>query len=593
MGGATVSISASRTAGVAPLGVFFEAVVENAGVDYPFHELLYEWDFGYSAGTFSYGNTLYNEKRYATGPRAAHVFSESGAALSATVTLTVKRRRSVLGVQTTEVVGTATQAITATGSVAEFDVEGKLLLVHATATVGSHPFSNADTTEQSGTISLATFNGWKSSGYRAILFRHGESFTLAGNFDPSASDGPFLIGAYNAANGDKPVLTSANANYTFNLSTNGNDDPRIVGVQIDNSSTGAGIRITNRVDHFLFLNVDTGDVGSHSFLAGASSPNIQTNGLPEYGFIHGCTTGNGTTQGGRAFSIDGKFLSVQGNSLDASQGSTTHTYRGGPVAGGVIAHNTFTHPSSGSSGQVHLKLQGHEPGEAVGDPDLAYLMIQDNIFTGGSLEPVHITAADGDGDERLHDIIFERNWLHSLTEPNNIISVADAARVTIRNNVAYIADADPDATQDTYMLKVDDGLDGSPTGVWFYNNTYVMLQLDGAGDDEPTVAEMVRIFAGVTAGTVHASNNLFYRPGSAAFMREDVAAGTDSNNLATSTNPIGTSPPTAITHYRLGSGSAAIDGGGEVAGLFADYERVALPDANSEVSIGAFQTDPA
>ena len=70
----------SRTSGVAPLSVFFDATTTIDGTLRPFHDLEYRWDFGdTSAGTWANGaQPNVNSKNYATGPVASHVFETPG-----------------------------------------------------------------------------------------------------------------------------------------------------------------------------------------------------------------------------------------------------------------------------------------------------------------------------------------------------------------------------------------------------------------------------------------------------------------------------------------------------------------------------------
>lgn len=578
-----VSISASRTSGVAPLGVFFEAVVTNAGVDYPFHELLYEWDFGASVtGSFAYGNTLYNAKRYATGPLAACVFDEAGFPGTVhTVTLTVKRRTG--GVTTT--IGTATETITTSSSITEFDVAGKLLLINQSGTVGTNPFSNADTRQVAGTYTRAALAADIAAGYRAILFRGNETHTFEGQMNFSASDGPFLLGAYDTGTA-KPTLTSADASYTLHYGTDGNDDARVVGVIIENTGGGDGLRVTADVDNLLVLNNDFGDVDGNCMQSWWS--NHTTNGLPNYAFVHGNTTGNGTTQGSSCLRWGYNYNSVQGNDLDGGDitGTGTHVWRDSGTYKGVYAHNTLTGPdlADGPTGRIY-KAQGFSPGEMTGDPTHGEILIQDNLIVGYTTEWFDIGRGDSPDAEKLRDFILERNFFSvpasvaDLT-PNlqRAIKVfgADTQRVTIRNNVGLVpASADSPLVE---LIQLSTALSGTLDSIWICNNSY-------SDENSPTGA-----FINVDAGTnVYCSNNLGSHDGANA---PDAVSGTvagDSNNVYVSDNPFSTNPPTAITHFRLGSGASEIDGGGEVAGLFDDYERVAI---DGGVNIGAMQTDP-
>ncbi|MFH1379257.1 MAG: PKD domain-containing protein, partial [bacterium] len=85
-------ITASRTAGVAPLAVFFDVVGEMSNPHVTWNEIEtheFIWDFG--AGSEA---DLSSGGRYADGYMAAHVFETPG---TYTVSLTVKQSGSIVG----------------------------------------------------------------------------------------------------------------------------------------------------------------------------------------------------------------------------------------------------------------------------------------------------------------------------------------------------------------------------------------------------------------------------------------------------------------------------------------------------------------
>ena len=152
-GVSTLSITQSRTTGVAPLAVHFRAVSSAAGD--PFRELSYVWSFG------------------ASGPLAAHVFDVG------THVVTVDTGSAQA---TVEIVATDPDALTTTC------------------------VANADTFEgcPSGAAHLETASfGASVVGGGRILFRRGDTFTSSAQVTITAA-GPGLIGAFGT--GAKPII---------------------------------------------------------------------------------------------------------------------------------------------------------------------------------------------------------------------------------------------------------------------------------------------------------------------------------------------------------------------------------------------------
>src|SRR3972149_6052856 len=98
----TASVVPSRTSGVAPLSVFFDATTTTSdATTRPFHDLDYAWDFGDpSAGAWALDGLPKNQ---AKGGVAGHVFETPG---TYTVTLTV---RNALGETDTQRVSITVQ----------------------------------------------------------------------------------------------------------------------------------------------------------------------------------------------------------------------------------------------------------------------------------------------------------------------------------------------------------------------------------------------------------------------------------------------------------------------------------------------------
>lgn len=590
-GGVTVSIVPSRTSGVAPLGVRFEASVTGSGVMYPFHELLYEWDFGYAAGNFAYGSTLENAKRFATGPVAAHVFQEGGTPGTRTVTLTVKRRTG----GTTETIGTDSVVITATSSFTQFNVADKIVLYGSDATTaGAAIFTNVSVGDARNTTSvdLADIADDITNGVRAWIFKGGETFTFtSGDFSMTTGGDPSaVIGGQTAGWGSgKPTLamtpSSGFGGFHWEDSQDGNDDCRLIQLIIDcGGATGSrAVRTQARLDHLLLLGIDARNTGSHCFEC--TSGNFVDEGFGTNHFIHGCVTGGGSSQGGSAIRWECDGLSVQGCDLDNSlvTATGTHVIRGGGL-NAVWSHNDITGQNvDGATGQA-FKFQGFSAGEVLGDPVVGTMVVGDNVITGHMADWIHIGNADTPSGEVFRDIILERNYLLIPATSNQTSALSravdifgpDTARITVRNNVF---DASNPFDSWVRAIELDDTEGGTLDLIWIYNNTL-------SNEDSPTVP-YINVDAGAT--NVHCSNNLGSHDGGGGSPAAVTGSpDTNSNNVFVTDNPFSTNPPTAIAHFVLGAGASEIDGGGEVAGLFDDYQRDAI---STTPNIGAFQTN--
>src|SRR5512145_1297788 len=77
-----ISLVPSRTSGVAPLAVFFDATGTTRSSTFrPFHDVEYRWDFGDPvSGNWqpTDGSRTGRSRNSATGPVAAHVFGAPG-----------------------------------------------------------------------------------------------------------------------------------------------------------------------------------------------------------------------------------------------------------------------------------------------------------------------------------------------------------------------------------------------------------------------------------------------------------------------------------------------------------------------------------
>ena len=238
----------SRTNGVAPLAVFFDASDTTSAVTaIPFHELDYRWNFGDSgAGAWPTDGRSKNE---ATGPVAAHVFETPGVY---TVTLIVSDIQAQQTTQQMVVTVDDPAVVFAGANTICFSQNGD--------------FSGAP----AGALQIVTNRLLAVTNYfvprRRVLLRRGETWTNTGVRLDAA--GPGLIGSFGV--GALPVLAVTNGCSVFTLSSSRPqlDDWRIMDLEFNGSLVGAwGIAANGVVTRVLVLRLYV-----HDFLGGVVIP---------------------------------------------------------------------------------------------------------------------------------------------------------------------------------------------------------------------------------------------------------------------------------------------------------------------------------
>ena len=200
--------TASRTSGVAPLAVFFDATGSSGGAgERAFHELDYRWDFGdetsgawrrWDGGGWVSGDRPKNE---ASGPLASHVFERAG---TYTVTLQVMAPDGAVSQRAVQ--------ITVSDPAVVYGGE-KTVCVSTTGDYGGCP-SGA---RRVRTSDFDQARGYAQPGTR-VLLRRGERWTL-GRTATLSGAGPVTLSAYGTGERPRIVTTAAVATLGFKLAT--------------------------------------------------------------------------------------------------------------------------------------------------------------------------------------------------------------------------------------------------------------------------------------------------------------------------------------------------------------------------------------
>lgn len=606
-GGIVLSLVPARTSGVAPLAVFFDASgTTDIGVTTrPFHDLEYTWSFGDpSSGTWASGaKPGVSSKNSATGPVAAHVFETPG---TYTVTLTAFDGTSTASTTTTITVqdpdtvfaGTDTICINASGS----DFTGCP--------------SGADTSTNSNFVTALSAN---LATHKRILFKRGDTFTAAASAAITV-DGPGIIGAFGV--GAAPVVQKIGAGAIVNLSSSSTPnikDWRIMDLEFDGLDTvdSIGVGTEGTIKQVLVLNMNMHNINEGVSFNGSILDWLYNAGYTNHSMYDEMAVVGSTitaitdfADGSRLF-ITANRLSIQGNNLGnftaGLQGN--HVVRIGYAEKGILSNNTLSRAGiPGATIKLHSQAWCQAdslPGECLTyntTPPEAYsylttthpigifqnlsgyterVIISDNKFIGGQgAWTVTLGPQDNNRDERLRDIIFERNWLVSGSA-TQVAALFWTMDTTVRNNICDMSGG----ASHTCFRVTRRGEEPPPDNVRMYNNTLYSSSTGG----------FVGVDIGPTATNVSVINNLGSAPSATGpiMINGTGASGLVQSNNSTDFQMKNTFPgwvsttPAVPADFGLTAGSYANNTGAS-APVRSDFFRTSRPQ-NGVIDMGAVE----
>ncbi|HQF07706.1 MAG TPA: hypothetical protein PLM53_19580 [Spirochaetota bacterium] len=293
--------------------------------------------------------------------------------------------------------------------------------------------------------------------------------------------------------------------------------------------------------------------------------------------------------------VGSERLALLGNIMHDAQQS--HVVRVWQAYRSVIGHNMISGSSVNSAeGRHALKLHGPglrpgsisgtslgvpTPGTGLLDVKTQFTIVADNIFGSSGPWPVAIGPQDGQADERLSHIIFERNRIHPDYGTQSVTTVQVALIVwarhcTIRNN---IIDGTGANRYFDGMVVDRRGIEPAPTNVEIYHNTIYR------GDNVSVTPTAIQIGAVVTDS--EARNNLAsfpYASGPVTLVEDLSGVLARSNNLLTDDARFvlpGAADPLA-RDYRLQAGSPALGQGASVP-VFDDFFMNFRPASSADL----------
>ena len=542
--------TATRTTGVAPLAVFFDAVRTDSDVVQPtnrdhtsFH---YRWNFG--DATVGQWETNGADRNEASGPLAAHVFEQPGTYI-VTLEVTDAQARTHVYEQTIRV--TTFNGVTH----------------YVSSTEGSD--SNDSLSPQQAVQSFAKAMSFLAPNHR-ILFKRGGAWTSNASIDMNVA-GPGVIGAYaNTDGSDNPSLPKPRINHTstgslFRFGSSG-VDWRIMDLDCTGpggSSTGYVIEGNKAMRQMLALRLDATRFKS------AFSCSIITNDHDQNFFVD-CAVHH--TDNKAAF-IGGSRSAVLGCSMtDAG----SHVLRVWHARKFIISNNILIDPEA--SGKASLKLHNH-PGLSPASEDI---IVSGNTFQGDQW-PVTLGPQSASFNELIQRVLFERNRVTVQSNGRGLRGMMlFGPDMTVRNNVFNGAGS----SGDPYVaIGIEPRGNGPmPHRARVYNNTVYR------NDGRVTLCDI----AGGVDGVV-VRNNLIAVPSDRVSASTDVQGNAvTSKNLRVAFNDLFVAPESQ--DFRLLDGGLPIDAGDVAAVVHEDFLRQVRPtDGNGDqlpvLDVGAYESN--
>lgn len=579
----------SRYSGVAPLSVFFDASATTATGKKAFHELEYRWDFGdktnsnqnlspplTGSSSWSTGSRPgVSNRNVALGPVAAHVFETPGTYI---VSITASDGSN-----------------SASNACAQIVVQDPNVVFAGTNTVcvgsNSLPVQNAGGCPAGASVVQQSNFGTSINTYaltgKRLLFRRGDTFTSSASGTVTGT-GPGIIGSFGTG---VPPLVQRNTSSSSQIlvlsssSTPGINDWRVMDIDFDGRSavndTNVGIVGGGGINQVLIIRMNLTNLyrGIEAGPWGLDYNNSHGSGghtiFDEWSIVDNYIRG---IPGCPAFTCDwrvylaGKHVSIQGNDLDNQDTGGSHVVRSEYMGKGVISNNTI---ARAGATQHAIKLHAWDWATAsVANPGgvgtyTEKIVISDNKIIGNvnawtvSIGPQNDGTVPGQpADERVRDVIFERNWITS--GPGTFYSVeTSAVDTTIRNNII-------DMTGATYQYAIHVGRRGTepvPNNVNLFNNTIYAR----TSPNETWGIDLGSI------STVNIKNNLVSaRAASSPLLISGSGAGLVQSNNSTNAQIKSTLPgwvsstPSTPADFTLVSGSYALGSGGSVP-VYSDF----------------------
>ena len=551
VGTLTLSATVTRTTGISPLLVFFDATATTdsglTGNQTPFQDVTYHWNFSDSGasgkGNWQYGSgSAYSSKNHATGPVGAHLYIVADGSGDKTF-YPIARATDGTNTATCEL-----PAITVYDAAGTNGFSNTATTCYYNSTVGSGCPSGATQTASSTLHAPA-------AGKR-VLYKCGDTFTGAATVNVTK----WSVGAYGSCVGTtsgRPILTGY-----FTVGASGVDG-RVADLDWESvGGTTAAVTVGVSSQITLYNLLSNGNDKSYYIQDGTQIGLIalQQTGMGSNQGTYVNYAQNNCVNGSQAYNcggtpsfVDIDYTAMIGGSFDGSGAPTSsngiETIRVSACRKCVIENNVIK--NANNVGAV-LKLHNgnYYNTQCIWLGQYTELMeVSDNYFTGKSgAQLVEITPQNSVTDERMRYIIVERNLFNQTTGTNDAISWSvnnGAVRDNVFNGINQSGVHGIKLGQRGYEWTSNNAAGSTCSGTGttaapvdnsepqlneVYNNSfyaYTTSAIDfGSGGE----------LAGRAGNNSWAENNMAYNTSGAAVTANSGSGNTISNNTATTTN---------------------------------------------------------
>lgn len=539
----TTNRSGASNTGVAPFAVMFDASATTAAAltSVPFHELHYYIDFGDTgAGTWSYGNKASPSRNAAYGPISGHVFETPG-----TYTVTQWVYDPI-----TLAVASTTTSITVTDPDTVFATTNTICIANGTTPVaGVNGVPTGATCVN--TSSWATIVSYMTTGKR-VLLKRGDSWTTPASSTSFNNAGPGILGAYGT--GADPVIVIGTMDTHALDGGTSFQDWRFMNLEVQATALGAtygsnGVR-------FVSTNADfTSTAGKYTLALNVYGHHIgQVIPPGDDSIIANCRYDN--IQGGAGnvgiFVANRSRLAILGTSVNDAT-LAEHCIRLQGVQKAVVSHCTLKDPKA--TDKHALTVRGWYGGtDTFSGTYTDQVILSDNEISGDSYALVHLDSENSTADERLKNVIFERNRVAiktGYTYGQLLISTVESG-LTIRNNLFDLTNV----SEQAIIILNQSTAAPACTSAYIYNNSAYSaapdgsIGADGRADTTGTIA-FIRVNDGNAkpiSGVV-IKNNVAYTPSgnSPTFITTGGTVSYTASNNSSNGQMSSTSPSFAVT----------------------------------------------